>query len=221
MTTRGDAPSVQMLGDKVSGRLFSPHIATIEAYGYMRGCEQAAQALNKILEHLEDTEERLITIYAAGANGHPTLRPVLEYLRDREPGSVEAQAASLALEHFGTSTLFEIAEFHSKMAPNGKAGKTSGCFIATAVYGYPEAPDIKTLQQFRDRVLLQNQIGSAFVAGYYRLSPPLARLVSRSVLLRAGIRRVLIAPVVRLAEQALERDRRATAARRPRPDSAC
>ena len=125
-------PDADYLGRR--GRRSSPQIARIEAFGYMRGCESAAMRLRIRLEDSENKGFRLIAIYAAGANGHPSLRSILEYLRDREPGSAESQAASLALDHFGTSTLLEIAELHAGLAPKEEARK-SGCFIATAVYG--------------------------------------------------------------------------------------
>ena len=41
------------------------------------------------------------------------------------------------------------------------------CFIATAVYGSRDAPQVRTLREFRDNVLMQSQTGRAFVDFYY------------------------------------------------------
>lgn len=56
----------------------------------------------------------------------------------------------------------------------------SACFIASAVYGDANAPEVVALRQFRDQSLRSNTFGRAFIAVYYRLSPPIAHfLVNR------------------------------------------
>jgi hypothetical protein len=54
---------------------------------------------------------------------------------------------------------------------------------------------VRTLRDFRDRHLLTNVPGRAFVAAYYRWSPPIADIIGRSSTLRA-VTRVLLTPVV-------------------------
>jgi len=49
--------------------------------------------------------------------------------------------------------------------------KRQGCFIATAAYGYYSAPEVQALRNFRDRYLLTNRPGSAFVRWYYEHGP--------------------------------------------------
>jgi hypothetical protein len=69
--------------------------------------------------------------------------------------------------------------------------KSRACFIATAAYGDASAPEVEVLRRFRDRRLLTNRPGAAFVRLYYRLSPPLARLIARKPRLRTAVRRTL------------------------------
>lgn len=76
------------------------------------------------------------------------------------------------------------------------------CFVATAAYGSPMEPEVETLRAFRDRVLLPTAPGRAFVAAYYRCSPPLAAAIAERPAWRK-ITRALLWPVVRLAESVL------------------
>ena len=69
--------------------------------------------------------------------------------------------------------------------------KSRACFIATAAYGDANCADVERLRSFRDRRLLGNPVGSAFVRAYYRVSPPFARLIARNPRLRTTVRKVL------------------------------
>ena len=77
-----------------------------------------------------------------------------------------------------------------------KGGK--GCFIATAAYRTPLHPAVRLLRNFRDRRLLTNGIGRTFVAAYYRWSPPAARVIAGSTVLRL-LARVALIPVIAFA----------------------
>ena len=74
------------------------------------------------------------------------------------------------------------------------------CFIATAAYGSPTAEQIDVLREFRDAVLLESSAGSQLVALYYRLSPPIADVISGSSFLRTLVRELLVDPVVWMVE---------------------
>jgi hypothetical protein len=76
--------------------------------------------------------------------------------------------------------------------PNGH------CFIATAAYGYYSAPQVRVLRAFRDKYLLTNAPGRAFVHWYYRNSPPAARYISMHPVWKAVVR-VALLPLVALA----------------------
>ncbi len=76
----------------------------------------------------------------------------------------------------------------------------SACFIATAAYGSPAAEQIEVLREFRDAVLLESSAGSQLVALYYRLSPPIADLISGSSFLRTLVRELLVDPAVWVVE---------------------
>ena len=51
----------------------------------------------------------------------------------------------------------------------------SGCYIATAVYGSYNCPEVWTLRRFRDNTLDGTWYGRAFIKTYYAISPTLVR----------------------------------------------
>lgn len=92
----------------------------------------------------------------------------------------------------------------SQSAPRADSGSSRGgaCFIATAAYGTPLAADINVLRDVRDRYLLVDAAGAAFVDTYYRLSPPVARVVADHPAVAALIR-VLLTPIIALSRLVL------------------
>lgn len=80
------------------------------------------------------------------------------------------------------------------------------CFIATASYGVNNGEGVVGLLcDFRDKVLLTNPLGEAFVKAYYKLSPPIADVIAESEPLRAAVR-VALKPLVVIAVNALDED---------------
>lgn len=84
--------------------------------------------------------------------------------------------------------------------------ESSGCFIATAVYGSPMAREVVILQSFRDELISKTRMGRLFIAGYYRFSPPLTQLISRSATIKKVIRKTLVSPLVPIADRLLGRE---------------
>ena len=70
------------------------------------------------------------------------------------------------------------------------------CFIATACYGSPLAPEVEALRRFRDRRLIVTRYGRALVSVYYFTSPPLARWLEHHHVCRATVRRCFVGPLV-------------------------
>lgn len=67
----------------------------------------------------------------------------------------------------------------SWMREDEESTPTGGhCFIATAAFGTPLAPQLRVLRRFRDRHMAGG-LGGAFRRIYYATSPPIARLVAR------------------------------------------
>ena len=50
-----------------------------------------------------------------------------------------------------------------------------GCYVATAVYGSYDCPEVWTLRRFRDCTLAGTRFGRAFIRLYYAVSPTLVK----------------------------------------------
>jgi hypothetical protein len=66
--------------------------------------------------------------------------------------------------------------------------KLTGCFIATAAFGSDLDPTVATLRAMRDAATARSVVARTAVDLYYRSSPPLASLLTRSPTARALVR---------------------------------
>lgn len=72
-----------------------------------------------------------------------------------------------------------IMKYHEKIKeldpfyeiPQRPAPDSGGCYIATAVYGSYDCPQVWTLRRFRDYTLAKTWYGRAFIYTYYAISP--------------------------------------------------
>jgi len=112
---------------------------------------------------------------------------ILQYLPDGlRSGEHTACALASSVETF-TYTQISGGDEPKLENPN--------CFIATAAYGSPLAPQLTQLRWFRDRVLNQFDLGRHAVDFYYVHSPKLAESIEKNELAKRLVRWSL-APVV-------------------------
>ncbi len=76
--------------------------------------------------------------------------------------------------------------------------KKAGCYIATAVYGSYEAPEVLVLRRFRDDVLARSLAGRWLIRFYYMTSPPIAKRLKDAKRANAFVRKFLDRLVARL-----------------------
>ena len=74
-------------------------------------------------------------------------------------------------------------------------GPSLHCFIATAAFGYYSAPEVQALREFRDRYLLTNSAGSAFVRWYYEHGPVAAAFINAHPAYKPVVRAALMPAV--------------------------
>ena len=72
---------------------------------------------------------------------------------------------------FGETVYKKIKEW---AIANG-AQKQGGCYVATAIYGSYDCPQVWTLRRYRDIALSRTFCGKAFIKVYYAVSPLLVK----------------------------------------------
>ena len=60
------------------------------------------------------------------------------------------------------------------------AAPSGGCYVATAIYGSYDCPQVWTLRRYRDFTLAKNVFGRAFVRMYYAISPTIVTLFGKT-----------------------------------------
>lgn len=81
-------------------------------------------------------------------------------------------------------------------------GKKEGCYIATAVYGGYDCPQVMILRQFRDKTLTTTFFGRTFIKCYYFVSPWLVANFSH----KQGFNRFFRTKLDRLVEKLKSRE---------------
>ena len=66
-------------------------------------------------------------------------------------------------------------EYEEYISNLQKRSQENGCYIATAVYGSYDCPQVWTLRRYRDDTLAKTWYGRAFIRSYYAISPTLVK----------------------------------------------
>ncbi len=119
-----------------------------------------------------------------------TLGNCLETIFDDKYGSIAAdawkQGVTMHIEYMGLLQDREgnneiidkyaekIKKYDSTYEPPSVIS-SSGCYIATAVYGSYDCPEVWTLRRFRDYTLAETWYGRFFIKGYYTASPTIVK----------------------------------------------
>ena len=96
--------------------------------------------------------------------------------------------------------VYDGEDLHSDRLATKQPPKASSCFIATAAMGGYLNPEVNELRLFRDQSLLSGPwkfIGTPLVSCYYKISPPIADVISKNSLCRVLVRTLLIKPIAK------------------------
>jgi len=100
------------------------------------------------------------------------------------------------------ATLISNTPVSDNNTPVSTGGGGGSCFIATAAYGSPLEPHVKTLRDSRDRFLTTNTVGRFFLNLYDNFLPHFANFIAKYDNLRMIVRMALI-PLVGISWIAL------------------
>ena len=89
-----------------------------------------------------------------------------------------------------------MAHDNLKLLESEDDDKKSKCFIATAAYGTPYAPQVQSLRRFRDKFLLPKSSGRLFVRVYNRFSPFFASTIAKSKSAQKFTKMVILKPIL-------------------------
>jgi len=73
-----------------------------------------------------------------------------------------------------------ISNPNNNSGGNSGSGRSGGCYIATAVYGSYNCPEVWTLRRYRDYRLAKTWYGRLFIRTYYTLSPLLVKCFGKT-----------------------------------------
>lgn len=96
-------------------------------------------------------------------------------------------------------SFFGLGPCPAGTSAGGGGGGGGGCFIATAVYGGCQHPEVDYFRSIRDGYLRPGSLGLALVETYSENSPVLAGQVRSRFLARRALQRLLFEPLARSA----------------------
>lgn len=121
--------------------------------------------------HLENICLTLSYIYFNGKGGPPDYETAFNYVKLAAQYNPNCEMLSY-FESGEARKDFNAANHSPTSASNTSSG---GCYVATAVYGSYDCPQVWTLRRFRDDVLASSFAGRLFIRTYYAISPTLVK----------------------------------------------
>ncbi len=99
---------------------------------------------------------------------------------DTHSNSVNSVNSTLAqIMEEAKRQLPELKIYDWKALEEFKQPAKSGCYVATAVYGSYDCPEVWTLRRFRDKSLGETWYGRLFIRFYYAVSPTVVKLFGK------------------------------------------
>ena len=96
------------------------------------------------------------------------------------------------------------ANLHFTELAQEEGQRSRGCYVATAVYGSYDCPEVWTLRRFRDNTLAETWYGRAFIHAYYAISPTRVKWFGETAWFKNMWKPTLDRMVVRLNGEGVE-----------------
>ena len=124
---------------------------------------------------------------AAWEQGTEFHREYVKYLADSESNK------NLIMEYIGKIQKIK-PDYQAREVDTSSAGP---CYVATAVYGSYDCPEVWTLRRFRDYTLAETWYGRAFISTYYAISPTLVKWFGKSAIFK----KICLVPLDKLVRE--------------------
>jgi tetratricopeptide (TPR) repeat protein len=159
-----------------------------------RGDTASMYALGGLAIARGDRTAALTWLERAAELGEPHAIRALQDLRASAPhGTVPRSTAN---DIAGSTSARRAPGSSTNSATTGK--QKGGCYVATAVYGSYDCPEVWVLRRWRDNRLASSSSGRRFIRLYYRFSPTVVRVVGNERWFAYAVRRPLDRFVARL-----------------------
>jgi len=94
-------------------------------------------------------------------------------------GEVYRQDGDWKFNALGQATtdgwIADVAARYGYVKQQNTNSASGGCYVATAVYGSYDCPEVWTLRRYRDYTLAETWYGRAFIKTYYAISPTIVK----------------------------------------------
>lgn len=135
--------------------------------------EETTEDKEKVLQQISDAIEKMFSVSFVFNNS--TEAP-LQAKRNHTISLMNSVRKAFLTE------LNQIKQAHPDLpyldaliAKNSVQKVSGGCYVATAVYGSYDCPQVWTLRRYRDYTLAETWYGRAFIRTYYAVSPTLVK----------------------------------------------
>lgn len=161
------------------------------AYSYLNGNKTTAETLNE-LGILRDEKFQSI------------LRTAKKDGFDFDSFSVNLLGRTASTKTYSSVPTSTTSTVRKEMPSQNTTKATNGCYIATAVYGSYDCPEVWTFRRFRDNYLANFSAGRLFIKAYYLISPKLVKLFGESVIFKRFWKRKLDKLAITLKEKGFD-----------------
>lgn len=112
------------------------------------------------------------------ATGHDWNEWSVTVAATEEADGMETRICNNDASHIETRTIPKLQNNPAETQQDEQTAQ--GCYVATAVYGSYDCPEVWTLRRFRDNVLAKTWYGRLFIRAYYAVSPAAVKLFGDS-----------------------------------------
>ena len=166
--------------------------------GDLRGIEDLGKHLESVAENVGRSATMNLWLMAGGGKSTVDVLRMLEDPRARQflESFLRKCPDHPAVAEMKRYVARRLAEKTPEAAASAAEKSASGCFIATAVMGLADAPEVARLRRFREQRLRPHRAGRAAIALYEHVSPPLAEFIRPRPGLRAAVRALVLRPAL-------------------------